>query len=147
MGINLSKHVPFRATCFGVSEWSNEATASSVHMDRNVSTGLGLILVEDFGYFFHWFIVAGVGAAQDDKHPNGVLINVLLHQLRVEPEVTLLADIQNASFDFEIPREFFQSHLCVRTHDNIGLRGILSLGLTFLLPAPLHCKTSEVDCF
>jgi hypothetical protein len=55
-------NVPFRIPCLGIGEWAHEATTSSVNVDRDVDTGLGLILVKNFGDF-NWFVMASVGAA------------------------------------------------------------------------------------
>src|SRR5277367_5971935 len=125
----------------------NEATTSSVHVDRNVHTRLGLILIQDLGDFLHRFIMASVGAAHDDKHPYCVLVDVLSHQFRVESELALLGDVQNAGFDLEIPCELLQCNLCISTHDDVWLRCVLSLSHALLLPAPLHCKASKMNCF
>ena len=46
-----------------MGEWGNEPTTSTVDMDRNVDTGLGLILVKNMGDFLYWFVMASVGTA------------------------------------------------------------------------------------
>ena len=138
--------VPFEA-CLGMREGSNESAGCSIYMYRDVHAGLLLVFVQDVVNFLHGFVVTGVRAAQDDKYTDGVLINVLFDQLRVQSIAGLGTDGQDASLNLEISSELFQRHLSIGTHQDVGLACILSLFSALLLPASLHGQAAEMDGF
>jgi hypothetical protein len=78
------------------------------------------------------------------KYSKAILVDVLLHQFRVKPELTLLAGVQNAWFNPEIPCECLQSDRCIGTPDNAQLQ----VGLRFscqrrFIARPSRSMTSE----
>lgn len=53
-------------------------------MDWDIDARLLLVSVQDVVDLLYRFVVAGVGATQDHENTNGVLVNVLLDQLRIQ---------------------------------------------------------------
>lgn len=86
----------------GVREWSNEASGRSIDVNGNVVAGLLLKGIQNVVNLLYRLVVTCVRAAQDYKHTNGVLVNVLLHQLRVKAVRRILRDRQDPGFDLEV---------------------------------------------
>lgn len=62
---------------------------------------------------FHGLVMSGVRASHNHKDPNGVLVNVLLDELRVQAIVGCGANRKDTGFDFEVSCELLQSNLVV----------------------------------
>ena len=65
-------------------EGCDKATRCRVDMDWDVDARFLLVSVQDVVDLLYRFVVAGVGAAQDYEDTNGILVDVLLDQLRIQ---------------------------------------------------------------
>lgn len=52
-------------------------------------------------------------ATHDHKYSDSVLVDILLHELRIESELAFLANIQDSSFDLEVASKLLQSYLSI----------------------------------
>ena len=139
--------IPLVSSGACMRKWSNEASTSSIHMNRNIDSRLLLKLVQNIGYFLHGFIVTSVSRTQNHKDPNGVLIDILRHQFRIKTVQALFADVQDPCLNLEIAGEFLQGDLSVGAHDDVWFRFVFSFLVSLLLPATLHGQTAKVNGF
>lgn len=126
---------------------SHEPPAGRIHVDRDVMAGLSLVLVQDSGDLLDGLEVARVGAAQNDEDANGVLVQALSDQVRIEAELTLLRHVEDPRLDLEVPRKLLQRDLGVGAHDDVGSRRVLARRPALFLPSALHGQPSEMDGF
>lgn len=72
-------------------------------MDGNINACLFLKFIQDVGNLLNRLIMPGVCAAHDHEYPNGVLVDILPHQIRIKPVMTLLRDRQDPSLHVKVP--------------------------------------------
>ncbi len=56
-------------------------------MNRDIHSRLGFVLIEDLGDLLNGLVMSRICASEDDEDADGVLVDVLLHELCVEPVV------------------------------------------------------------
>lgn len=71
-------------------------------MDWDIDARLLLVSVQDVVDLLYRFVVAGVGATQDHENTNGVLVNVLLDQLRIQAVRRVFRYRQNSCLNLEV---------------------------------------------
>jgi len=107
-------------------------------MNRDIDARLLLIRIQNIADLLHGLIMPRIRRPQNHKHPNGILIDILLHKLGIQPKIALLTNRQNPRLDLEIPCKFLQRHLCVGSHDDIRFTRVFAFCHPLLLPAALH---------
>ena len=141
------EYIPLRTTSFGMGEGSNEAAAGSIDVDWDVNASLRLIFVQDLADLLDRLVMASVGASEYDKDANRVLVDVLLHQFRIEPVAARLAHVKDPGFDFEVAGKLLQGNLSVGAHEDVRLAPVLSLLVSTFLPSSLHGETPQMNGF
>jgi hypothetical protein len=142
-GCNLGRRLASKI--FRARDETYKSSTCCINVNWDVNTGLGLVLVKYLGDLLNGLVMPSVGTSQDDKDPNGIPVNVLLYQFRVKSELALLRNWQDSSLDFEVTGELLQCYLSIGSHDDVGLRRVLALLRTFLLPTSLHRQPAKVD--
>jgi hypothetical protein len=131
----------------GLGERRDHRSRCAVDVDWNVVSTLLLKLIQYLGNLRDGFVMAGVGASQDHKHADGILVNGLPHLRGVEAIMGLFGDREDLGLDLEIPRELFQRDLRVGSHDDVGFLGAETLVTAHLLPEPFLRETAKVNGF
>jgi hypothetical protein len=90
--------------------------------------------------------MASVGATQDDKHPDCILVDILHCTFGVQAIVSLLRDRDKTAFDIKVARKLLKSDLGIGTHDDVwaGFVNALASCLALLLPDPFHGEPTEL---
>lgn len=105
--------------------------------------------------------MTSVGTSEDDHNTNGIFIDIFQRVMRVHDEPVFSFDRNQATLNIEIPEErlaekllgqtavlpskFLKGYLSVCAEDNVRVIVVLSSGLAGLLPAFLHCQTTQQD--
>ena len=71
-------------------------------MDWDIDARLLLVSVQDIVNLLYRFVVAGVGATQDYEDTNGILVDVLLDQLRIQAVRRVFRYRQNSCLNLEV---------------------------------------------
>lgn len=144
-GFLNTRDLPIGSPSLGMGKRGNESAARCINMDRNIDARPILVLIENLRNLLDWLVVPGICAAENNKHANGVLVNVLSHEIGVQPELALRRHGEDAGFHLKVARKLLEGHLGIGTHDDVWLERVLALGASELLPAPLHGQSAEVD--
>lgn len=106
----------------GVSKRSHESARSTVDVDGHVKASALLQVVERVGEFLDRFVVTGVGASQNGKDTNRILIDLFNCLFDVEAVVRLWRDGHFASLNIKVPTKLLDAHLAVCAEDEIRTR-------------------------
>lgn len=116
-------------------------------MDRNVDTGLCLIVVEQLGHLLNRLKVARVRRSKNDDNTDRVLIDHPDSLLGIQAVVRLGGNRHQTFLNIKVAREFLDGDLSVAAKDDVGT-GLFEGFAGFLalrLPALLHSETTEHD--
>lgn len=79
-------------------------------MNRNIDASLLLKFIEQLGYCLDILIVPCISTTKDDKHSDGVFVELLLNLTHIEAMSGLSTDWDESIFDLEVPCKLLYSH-------------------------------------